>query len=192
MTADELAGLLRDIYRQNDERLRAEFARSLPFQDGLLDRWERAKRLGFGAGASIYNSAFVYGNVRVGSNTWIGPNVILDGSGGGLDIGAYCSIASGVHVYTHDTVRWALSGGAAEKFIAPTRIADCVYIGSQSVIGAGVNIGARVVVTANSFVHRDVPAGTVVSGSPARPIGRVEGEGQSVRVVMDGGSKASA
>ena len=33
----------------------------------------------------------IIGDVKVGKNTWIGPNVILDGSGG-LEIGDYVCI----------------------------------------------------------------------------------------------------
>jgi acetyltransferase-like isoleucine patch superfamily enzyme len=49
-------------------------------------------------------------DVTVGKNCWIGPNVILDGSGGGLFIGDYVDISAGVHIYTHDTVKRAISG----------------------------------------------------------------------------------
>ncbi len=185
LTPERFAELLRASYLAVDESLRAEFQRSLPFQDAMFDRWARANRLGFGAEASIYNSATVLGEVSVGLATWIGPNTMLDGSGGGIEIGAYCSIASGVHIYTHDTVLWALSGGKCDPRQAPVLIGDCVYLGSQSVIAAGVSIGSRCVVAANSFVNSDVPEATIVGGTPAQRIGIVVGKGDQVRMIFD-------
>lgn len=185
LTPERFAELLRECYFGLDERLRVEFQRSLPFQDTIFDRWDRARRLSFGPQSSIYNSAAVFGEVYVGSATWIGPNTIIDGSGGGIHIGAHCSIASGVHIYTHDTVLWSLSGGKCERREAPVSIGDCVYIGSQSVIAAGVTIGAQCVVAANSFVNEDVPERTVVGGSPARRLGVVVGEGAGIILKYD-------
>ena len=186
MTDDaDLSRALHRIYAERETELKEKYARSLPFQDGFFDRWERARRLGFGDKASIYNSALVFGEVEVGENTWIGPYVILDGSAGGLQIGAWCSISAGVHIYTHDTVAWALSGGVAPKRTGPVRIGDCCHLGSQSVIRAGVRIGARCVVAANSFVNRDVADGTIVGGTPAVPIGRVVGRGAAVELSFD-------
>lgn len=187
LTPERFAELVRESYLAADERLRTEFQRSLPFQDALFDRWERAQRLGFAPEASIYNSASVFGEVTVGTATWIGPNTLLDGSGGGIEIGAHCSVSSGVHIYTHDTVLCALSGGTLQRKQAPVRIGDCVYIGSQTVIAAGVRIGSRCVVAANSFVNADVPDRTIVGGTPARKIGSVVGEGERVRMVFDSG-----
>jgi len=156
----------------------------LPFADGLFDRWERARRLGFARDASIYDSACVFGDVSVGAGTWIGPWVMLDGSGGGIRIGSTCSLSAGVHVYTHDTVLWALSGGKAATRKAAVSIGDRVYIGSQSVIGRGVTIGDMCVIAANSFVNRNVPARCIVGGTPAKAIGSVEGEGDAVRLLF--------
>ena len=184
MDVPNLIDLLRKAYIEKDEDLRVQFDRSLPFADGLFDRWERAYRLGFGEGASIYNSALVYGNVQVGKNTWIGPYTILDGSGGRISIGSYCSISGGVHIYTHDTVLWALSGGRLGKRTGTVRIGDCCYIASQCIIAPHVSIGRQCVVAANSFVNRDVPERTIVGGNPAKTLGRVEGEGADVRLIF--------
>lgn len=185
LNQEQLALALQQLYRDADERLRNEFDRSLPFQDAVFDRWERSRRLGFAEGASIYNSAVIFGKVSVGEQSWIGPYCILDASGGPIEIGAYVSIASGVHVYTHDTVLWALSGGVLAKRQVGVKIGSNVYIGSQSVIAAGVTVGSRCVIGANSFVNDDVPDGTVVGGSPAKRIGVVIGEGAETRVVFD-------
>jgi carbonic anhydrase/acetyltransferase-like protein (isoleucine patch superfamily) len=182
--AETVMASLREAYFARERDLAEKWQRSLPFQDAMFDRWERAHRLGFGEGASIYNSACIFGQVAVGQGTWIGPYVILDASASELSIGAWCSISAGVHIYTHDSVAWALSGGRRKARIAPVRIGDCTYIGSQSVIPAGVTVGRHVVIGANSFVNRDVPDRTVVAGSPARVIGHVEGEGEDVRVVF--------
>ena len=54
-------------------------------------------------GTSCYNNVLIIGDVKVGKNTWIGPNVILDGSGG-LEIGDFVSISAGVQIYTHDSL----------------------------------------------------------------------------------------
>jgi acetyltransferase-like isoleucine patch superfamily enzyme len=184
-STEQLAGMLRELYESADELLRARFSRSLSFQDGAFDRWERAKRLGFGDGASIYNSALVFGDVSVGRHTWIGPSTILDGSAAPLVVGDYCSISAGVHLYTHDTVHWALSGGVAEKRSGPVNIADCVYIGPQSIVTLGVSIDRQCIVGANSFVNSSVAPRTFVAGNPARPVGRIVGEGSTVSVELD-------
>ena len=184
MDVPKLIELLRKAHIEKDEELRVQFDRSLPFADGLFDRWERAKRLGFAEGASIYNSSLVYGDVKVGQNTWIGPYTILDGSGGEVSIGSFCSISAGVHIYTHDTVMWALSGGRLEKRTGPVQIGACCYIASQCIIAPNVSIGRQCVVAANSFVNRNVPDCTIVGGNPAKTLGRVEGEGAAVRLIF--------
>jgi acetyltransferase-like isoleucine patch superfamily enzyme len=184
MTGPDLAEALRQLYLEREAELETRYKRSLPFQDAMFDRWERARRLGFGADASIYNSALVFGDVTVGEGSWIGPFVVLDGSAG-LSIGAFCSISSGVQIYTHDTVEWALTGGHAAPRRAPVLIGDRCYIGSMSIVAAGVSIGRQSVVAANSFVNRDVAARCIVGGNPAKVLGRVEVDGDDVRLVYD-------
>ena len=181
----DLALELRRLKEQRDAELRAQFDRSLPFADAQFDRWDRAKSLGFGEKTSIYDSSALFGTVTVGSNTWIGPFTVLDGSGGGLTIGDYCSISAGVHIYTHDTVLWAVSGGVQNARKGAVVIGSNTYIGAQSVIVAGVSIGSRCVIAANSLVNRDVPDGSIVGGTPARRLGHVEGEGAIARLVFD-------
>lgn len=141
------------------------FNRVLPMGDYFIDRWEKAKLLGFGNGVSIYDSAVVIGNVTVGDNTWIGPYVVLDGSGI-LSIGSFCSISAGVQIYSHDSVNWALSGGKAEYDYASTIIEDCCYIGPNTIIQKGIRIGRGSVVGANSFVNQDIPENCKAYGSP--------------------------
>lgn len=181
MTDDVLA-LLRDARITSDDEVRDAWNRSLPFADALFDRWERAERLGFGSGTSVYDSSAIYGEVVVGQETWIGPNTLLDGSGGGLTIGDFCNISAGVHIYTHDSSLRCVSLGAIDVVKASVEIGSGTYIGSQSIVAAGTTVGERCIVGANSFVNADIADRTVVAGNPARPIGRVVGEGTDTRI----------
>lgn len=52
----------------------------------------------------------------------------------------------------------------------PTRIQKRASIGSNATILCGVTVGEGALVGAGSVVTRDVPAGTVVAGNPARVI----------------------
>ena len=174
---------LRRLHARLRDGMVERFDRDLPLPELLSDRWERARQLGFGEGSSIYASAYVYGRISVGAGTWIGPNVILDGSGG-LRIGSGCDLSAGVQVYTHDTVERVLSEGRAEIARSPVTIEDHVHVGAAAVIGRGVTIGHHSVIGACAFVNRDVPPFTVALGVPARAVGRVEiGEDGRVSLV---------
>jgi acetyltransferase-like isoleucine patch superfamily enzyme len=155
------------LFRLLRDEKRHAYRRVLPFGDYFSDRWEKAGYLGFGEGTSVYDNVLVFGDVRVGENTWIGPNVVLDGSGG-LEIGSFCSISAGVQVYTHDSVQWSLSGGTAAYSYARTVIGDRCYIGPNTVVQKGVTIGDGVVVGANSLINRSIPSGSKAFGTPAR------------------------
>jgi acetyltransferase-like isoleucine patch superfamily enzyme len=147
--------------------MKRQFNRTVSFADYFTDRWERAQYEGFGEGTSVYDNVLILGDVRVGRQTWIGPNVVLDGRGG-LAIGDYCSISAGVQIYTHNTVSWSTSLGQAGMEVKPTLIGDGVYIGPGSIIEMGVKIGNQAVIGALSLVNRDIPEGACAYGSPAR------------------------
>ena len=163
--------LLNWIWRKRQHVVAAMHSRTLSFGDYFVDRWEKARLLGFGHGASVYDSAIVLGNVSVGDNTWIGPFVVLDGSAG-LSIGSNCSISAGVQIYSHDTVRWAISGGVAGYEHMGTVVEDNCYIGPNAIVAKGVVIGRGSIIGANSLVLTSIPADSKAVGNPCKVIGR--------------------
>ena len=74
--------MLQNLLLHEGKQVREEWGRSLPFADYIVDRWKKARELGFGAESSIYDSSLVLGEVEVGNNTWIGPFTVLDGKEG--------------------------------------------------------------------------------------------------------------
>jgi len=86
---------------------------------------------------------------EIGKGTWIGHWTVLDGSQG-LKIGEECSIASGVHIYTHSTHELVAYG--KEKLVGRVEIGDNVVIGANAVIHYGCQIGDHVVVPSLSLV----------------------------------------
>jgi acetyltransferase-like isoleucine patch superfamily enzyme len=166
---------LREYWKRRQREIQSKFNRTLPFGDYVVDRWEKAATLGFGKGSSVYDSVVIIGDVSVQENTWIGPAVILDGSGG-LAIGANCSISAGVQIYSHDSVLWAISGGTEEYQYAATRVGDNCYIGPNTVIAKGVTIGNQCIVGANSLVLQDLSNRTKSYGSPCKVVGPISVE----------------
>ena len=94
-------------------------------------------------------SSVIIGDPEIGEGTWIGHFTVLDGSGG-LKIGKNCSIASGVHVYTHST--HLLVTESKEKLVGSVEIGDNVAIGANSVVMYDVKIGSNVCIPALTVV----------------------------------------
>jgi acetyltransferase-like isoleucine patch superfamily enzyme len=124
-------------------------------------------------GTEYNDFCIIRGFPKIGKDTWIGYFCLIDATGG-LEIGNHCSIASGVHIYTHDSVRWAVDNlGKDNKKgshldMASVNIGNNVYIGANSVITKGVTIGDRAVIGALTLVNRDVPPDTIAVGVPCK------------------------
>lgn len=171
---------LKEVHGQLDTSFLEEMNRSVSFGDVFVDRWERAKKLGFGEKTNIYDSSLVIGDVKVGSNCWIGPNTILDGSGS-LEIGDYSTISAGVHLYTHDNVKSTLSSGKLPIERKKVYIGNNTYIAPNVIVAKGVNLGNYCIIAAGSFVNKSFPDYSIVAGVPAKQIGIVIMEEDSIK-----------
>ena len=172
-----------DDYWNLQETMKHDFDRVLPYGELRVDRWEKAKFCGFGNDTSVYDSAIIMGDVKVGNNVWIGPNTLLDGSGACLLIGDYCSISADVHIYTHDTIDFCLSGGKVSKKTGGVTIGSFTYIAPKVIISMGISLGNHCLVCTNSFVNDSFSDNSIVAGTPAKKIGEViiTEEGEVVR-----------
>lgn len=79
----------------------------------------------------------------------------------GVHIGPESYVAFGAVILTHDMTR---------GLYADTRIGKRCFIGAHSILMPGITVGDGSIVGAGSVVTRDVPAGTIVAGNPARVV----------------------
>ena len=56
----------------------------------------------------------------------------------------------------------------------PVKIGANCWFGISCAVTSGVSVGERCVIGANSVVTRDVEAGTIAAGAPAKPIRRID------------------
>ena len=77
-----------------------------------------------------------------------------------------------VTVVVHDDARRMdrVEPGQLQGTVAPVILRRGCYLGACSVILPGITVGERSVVAAGAVVTRDVPAGKIVAGVPARVI----------------------
>ena len=96
----------------------------------------------------------------IGEGTSISLSAKLDKTNPrGIHIGKYTAITFGAAILTHDYVN---------QRDRDVHIGDNCFIGAHSIILPGVTIGDNCIVSAASVVVRDIPAGSLVTGNPAR------------------------
>jgi maltose O-acetyltransferase len=170
-----------ELYRADDPELVAQRARArdLTARYNATRQAEQDERriilselLGeVGEGAWIEPPFFCdYGwNISLGERAFLNFNcVVLDVAP--VAIGALTQIGPAVQLAaaTHPLEPAARERGA--EYGRPIAIGRNVWIGAAAVIGPGVTVGDGSIIGAGSVVLRDVPAGVLAAGSPARVI----------------------
>jgi maltose O-acetyltransferase len=106
-------------------------------------------------------------NIRLGAGVFLNFNcVILDVVA--VDIGDKTQIGPAAQILAADHPRDAASRAAGLEFGRPICIGRNVWIGGGAIILPGVSIGDDALIGAGSVVTRDIPAGAVAFGNPAR------------------------
>jgi acetyltransferase-like isoleucine patch superfamily enzyme len=111
-------------------------------------------------------------NISIGDGSLVNRYVMLDDRTD-LTIGSFVMVAAGVTIetHTHPFDDFSVPIAQAGRSGRPVTVGDNTVLGYNTVVMAGVNIGYRCIVGANSVVTKDVPDYTVVGGVPAKPIG---------------------
>lgn len=109
-----------------------------------------------------------FGGIRLGDRVEVNNHTIINGNGG-VDIGADTLIGPGVKIISYQHA-YAADRPIREQpaIAAPIHIGRDVWIGANAVVLAGISVGDGAVIGAGAVVTRDVPAGAVVAGVPAR------------------------
>lgn len=124
------------------------------------------------ASARLMSSVRIWtaGPVSIGSDTFLGHEVMIVGGDAPIHIGARCDLAPRVMLVTGTHLDGEAQRAAGQGVSHPISIGNGVWIGAGATILGGVEIGDGVMVAAGSLVNQSVPSQTVVGGVPARII----------------------
>lgn len=121
-----------------------------------------------GRGVHVYSSAKIWApwNLELADAAAIGPGAIIY-SQGRISMGRRVVVSQGSHLCagTHD-----FEQPGFPLVTKPIRLEDDVWIAAEAFIHPGVTVGEGAVVGARSVVVGDLPAWTVSSGFPAKPL----------------------
>jgi acetyltransferase-like isoleucine patch superfamily enzyme len=159
--------------------LRRESYLRLPLHGNLLEALDEG-RAKIGPSVLIEPGCWITlpetAQLEVGEGTFINLGCMLAASDR-ITIGKHCMFANYCFVTDADhrfddpdlPITWQ---GFTSK--GPVTIGDNCWFGTNCVVTSGVTIGERTVVGANSVVTRDLPAGVIAAGAPAKVIKKIE------------------
>ncbi|MGW6295930.1 sugar O-acetyltransferase [Streptomyces sp. NPDC055058] len=108
-------------------------------------------------------------NIHIGARTFVNYNLTaLDVAE--ITVGEDCQIGPNVQLLTPTHPLEPQPRRDKLEAARPITIGDNVWLGGGVIVLPGVTIGDDSVIGAGSVVTRDVPAGVVAVGSPARPV----------------------
>ncbi|MEV8393365.1 MULTISPECIES: sugar O-acetyltransferase [unclassified Streptomyces] len=111
--------------------------------------------------------------ISIGARTFINFNaVFLDAAP--ITIGSDVQIGPNVQLLTPTHELGAARRRAGWEKASPVTIGDNVWLGGGVIVCPGVTIGENTVVGAGSVVTKDLPAGVLAVGNPARVIRELE------------------
>lgn len=125
-----------------------------------------------------HDCIFSYSNISIGHHTYIGSKCVLQSAHGEIVIGNHVMFGAGVHIHggNHVYDQVGMYMDEVRKEVGQdglVLIEDDVWVGSNAIIlggSHGIKLGEGCVVGAGSVVTKDVPAYSVVVGSPAKII----------------------
>lgn len=107
-------------------------------------------------------------NIHLGAGVYLNAGVtILDSAA--VTVGDRTMIGPAAQIYCADHHRDPAHRSAGIERGLPVTIGAQVWIGGAAVILPGVTIGDGAIIAAGAVVTRDVAAGAMVRGTPARP-----------------------
>jgi acetyltransferase-like isoleucine patch superfamily enzyme len=147
------------------------------------------ERIEIGAGSivrgTVRRELFGDGHVTIGREVYVGDDCLISCSER-VEIGDGTLLAHGVQIFDNASHplepegrladwRAVRSGSGARGDIPsePVRIGANAWVGMQSLVLMGVEIGSGAIVAAGSVVTRDVPPGKLAAGSPATVVADV-------------------
>ncbi|MDV3351374.1 acyltransferase [Leptothoe sp. LEGE 181152] len=108
--------------------------------------------------------------ICIGESTYINRNTFIDASIS-IKIGRQCGIGPGCYITDHDHGMQANLPPLNQPLIVnPTYIFDRAWLGANVTVLKGVTIGKDSVIGAGSVVTKDIPAGAIAVGVPAKVI----------------------
>jgi acetyltransferase-like isoleucine patch superfamily enzyme len=114
-------------------------------------------------------------NLSIGENCFVGKNVFID-LPKEVIIEDNAILSAGVKLLTHQDCGDRPMSKYYPRKEADVRIGKNSWLGIDTIVLAGVNIGENVVVAAGSVVLHDVKASRVVAGNPAKEIKKLNSE----------------
>lgn len=82
-----------------------------------------------------------------------------------------CFVGDGDHRYDDPSIPITWQGFEPR---GPVRIGSSCWFGVNCVVTGGISVGDRAVIGANSVVTRDIPAGVIAAGAPAKVVREIE------------------
>jgi len=134
--------------------------------------WEAYfRRVRVGLSGPVILETLGDGVIEVGNDS--GGSAVVLSARTRIQIGNHVRLGGNVRIFDHDfhshdpeKRRGAEDFGNVKT--APVIIGDDVYIGTNALILKGVTLGDRAIIGAGAVVTRDVPAGEIWVGNPAR------------------------
>ena len=145
------------------------------------------------------------GRLRIGRDTLLEPGCWLTlGPEARISIGQGCFLNRGTMLAAHELIEigdhvmfanGCFMGDADHRYDdpekpithqgfvgrGPVKIGSNCWFGVHCVVTGGVEIGERAVIGSNSVVTKDIPAGTIAAGAPAKVLREIEFRGDTGR-----------